>query len=206
MVLLHWKLQLSVGLRQIALVVYLLGGGAFLTWKVLLPLRRPINPRFAALQLERTLPGSKNSVVNYIDLRNENLPTAIRGALGRRAAKDAVQADVEQAIPGKKAGLAGGIAAGVAVVCLAADVHRRLPRLLPAARRHYRPAQPDRQPRRGARPDRVTRSPPEGGNATVPAGSAIAFTVRVEGDFLPDETPKLILTYPQSKDFRQPGR
>src|SRR5437899_12763414 len=48
MVVVHWKLQLSTGARQVALIAYLVGAGAFLVWKVVLPLRRPINPPFAA--------------------------------------------------------------------------------------------------------------------------------------------------------------
>src|SRR6516162_5691265 len=49
MVLLHWKLQFSTAARQIALGVYLFGAAVYLTWRVFLPLRRPINPRYAAL-------------------------------------------------------------------------------------------------------------------------------------------------------------
>jgi hypothetical protein len=201
MVLLHWKLQLSPPIRQVALVVYLLGAAAFLTWKVILPYRRPINPRFAALQLERTLPGSKNSVLNYVDLRDEDLPAAIRGALGRRAAKDAVHANVDEAISARDAGRAGGLAAAFAVLMLVlmftvgfGDFFRLLGGVLAPS---TPPPAVDPGPR-----NRITVRLPAEGNATVVAGSALDFAVRVDGDLPADEAqlPKLVLTYPQSKD------
>jgi hypothetical protein len=201
MVVLHWNFQLSTTARQIGLVVYLLGAGAFLTWRVVLPLRRPINPRYAALQLERILPGSKNSVVNYVDLRNEDLPPAIRGAIGRRAAKDAVQVDVEQAIPGKYAGVAGAMAGAVAFTCLVLMFAIGIGdffRLLGGVLAPMRPASVTPH----VQQNRITVRLPEGGDASVAAGSAIDFAVRVSGD-LPageDQAPKLTLTYAQSKD------
>ena len=201
MVLLHWKLELTPAVRQVALLLYLSGAAAFLTWKVALPYRRPINPRYAALQLERTLPGSKNSVVNYVDLRGEELPAAVHGALGRRAAKDALHANLEQAIPGKSASRAGGIAAVVGVAFLLlmfmvgfGDFFRLLGGVLI-------PTNPPPAPPVGPRNQIAVRLPVEG-NATVPAGSAIDFAVRVEGELPADDSqqPRLVLTYPQAKE------
>ena len=76
-----------------------------------LPLSRRINPYFAARQLERSLPGAKNSVVNWLDLHDENLPSAIRGAVGQRAARDLGQADLDKAVSARRAYWAGGVAA-----------------------------------------------------------------------------------------------
>ncbi len=78
---------------------------------VFLPLSRRINPYFAARQLERSLPGAKNSVVNWLDLRDENLPSAIRGAVGQRAARDLGEADLEKAVSDRRAYGAAGVAA-----------------------------------------------------------------------------------------------
>ena len=108
-------LILSPGVRQAGLIVYLLAAAAYLTAFVFLPLSRRINPYFAARQLEQTLPDAKNSVVNWLDLREANLPPAIRGAVGQRAARAVERADPEKAVSGQRAWTAGGLAAVCAV-------------------------------------------------------------------------------------------
>ncbi len=113
-------LILSPGVRQAGLVVYLLAAAAYLTAFVVLPLSRRINPYFAARQLEQTLPDAKNSVVNWLDLREANLPPAIRGAVGQRAAKVVAGADPEKAVSGRRAWTAGGLAAICAVAFVVA--------------------------------------------------------------------------------------
>lgn len=109
--LLDRLLELPAVVRQGACVVYLLAALAYLTAYVFAPLSRRINPYFAARQLERSLPGSKNSVVNWLDLHEENLPPAIRGAVGQRAAKDLGQADLEKAVSARRAYSAAGVTA-----------------------------------------------------------------------------------------------
>ena len=108
--LLDRLLELSPAVRQGTGVVYLIAGLAYLTVYVFVPLSRRINPYFAARQLERSLPGAKNSVVNWLDLHGENLPSAIRGAVGQRAAHDLGRADLEKAVSARRAYWAGGVA------------------------------------------------------------------------------------------------
>ncbi len=110
MLLDRW-LDLAPFVRQAACVVYLLASAVYLTIFVVLPLSRRINPYFAARQLERTLPGAKNSVVNWLDLHDEDLPSAIRGAVGQRAAKDLGRADVEKAVNARRTYGAATVAA-----------------------------------------------------------------------------------------------
>src|SRR5205085_6550446 len=74
---------------------------------LLVPLTRKVNPYYAARRVEALVPNAKNSVVNWLDLHRENLPVAIRGALGQRAAKDLARADLERAISGRRAGWLG---------------------------------------------------------------------------------------------------
>ena len=62
---------------------------------------RRINPYYAARQIEEALPDAKNSVVNWLDLREEKLPPAIKIALGLRAAHVLKDADPEQVTAGK---------------------------------------------------------------------------------------------------------
>src|SRR5438105_5233711 len=89
---------LSATLRLGAWCVWLVGLLFFLGATINRLLVRRANPLFLARRLEQTLPDATNSVVDSIDLRNETLPPAIRGSLGRRAAKDLASADPEQAI------------------------------------------------------------------------------------------------------------
>lgn len=75
-----------------------LGVAGFFFAQALYRTRREVNPRYAARQLELTNPDAKNSVINWIDLQEEKLPSAIRGALGVKAAKDLKKSDADQAV------------------------------------------------------------------------------------------------------------
>src|ERR1700722_13135742 len=119
-VLLDRWLDLAPVVRQTACVVYLLTSAVYLTVFVVLPLSRRINPYFAARQLERTLPGAKNSVVNWLDLHDEDLPSAIRGAVGQRAARDLGRADLEKAVNARRTYIAASVAAFCALAFLIA--------------------------------------------------------------------------------------
>ena len=74
---------------------------AFIGWRIVWPLTQRINPYYAAVQVEHAVPGDKNSVVNWLDLKDEKLPWTIRAAVGQKAAKDLSQA------PWKKPSAAG---------------------------------------------------------------------------------------------------
>src|SRR5207248_9952463 len=98
--------------------IYLTAALVYLGVTVVRPLTQHINPYFAARQVEQTLPGAKNSVVNWLDLHDEELPPAVQSALSQKAAKDLTKADLEKAVSGRRAGWAGGIVAGLVLVLL----------------------------------------------------------------------------------------
>ena len=98
MALLDRWFEFSPLTRQLGFVAYLIACGTYLTFALVLPLHRAINPYFAARQIETQIPQAKNSVVNWVDLRREPLPPAFRHAIGRRAAQDLSALDVEQAV------------------------------------------------------------------------------------------------------------
>src|SRR5262249_25889883 len=102
--------QFSLTTRQWALGIYAVLALAYLGVVFLRPLLRPLNPYYAARQVEHVLPGAKNSVINWLDLRHETLPSAIRGALSHRAAKDIGQANLEEAINGGRTLSLGAVA------------------------------------------------------------------------------------------------
>jgi hypothetical protein len=110
-------LELSAPVRQTMFVLFLLSAGVYLAVFVFWPLCRSVNPYYAARRLEETIPEAKNSVVNWLDLRHEQLPPPIRGAVGQRAARDAVAADIDQAISGRRTIWAGS-ATGILVLAL----------------------------------------------------------------------------------------
>ncbi|HEY1861329.1 MAG TPA: hypothetical protein VGG61_13295 [Gemmataceae bacterium] len=97
MALLDRWLVLGLGVRQLAFLVYActsLGILAALTFR---PLLRHVNPYYAARQIEQHIPSAKNSVVNWVDLHEQDLPASIKSAVGQRAAQDLGKVDLEHA-------------------------------------------------------------------------------------------------------------
>src|SRR5438128_8062698 len=109
--------DLSLAIRLLTFLVYLGAAGFCLVQAGLCFLRR-VNPYYAARQLEQTLPETKNSIINWLDLREEKLPAAIRSALGTRAAKDLKHADHERAVSSRLPLLLGAVALGLVLALL----------------------------------------------------------------------------------------
>src|SRR5258708_15707303 len=90
----RWAGGLPALTRQLALGGFLLMAlgylGVFLVW----PLLRSVNPYYAALRVEETLPAAKNSVVNWLDLHNQAIPPACRTPVASRAARALAKADI----------------------------------------------------------------------------------------------------------------
>lgn len=165
-------------LRQLALVVYLAGAAIYLGLTVVRPLLRQINPYFAARQVEQTLPGAKNSVINWLDLRQEKLPAAVHSALGVRAARDLSHADMEKAISGRRTLVSGLLTAVLTAVFLFLFLLLGPSQFASLMRRAFAPF--------ASTGGVVTRTRlhmlrPEGGNARLPGGVAVGIAVHVDG-------------------------
>ncbi|MFM7538435.1 MAG: hypothetical protein ACKO9Z_02125, partial [Planctomycetota bacterium] len=65
---------------------------------MLRPLVVRINPYYAARTIEASIPDCRNSVINWLDLRHQTMPAAIRGAVINRAARDIEEVDVNEAV------------------------------------------------------------------------------------------------------------
>jgi hypothetical protein len=115
-ILLDRRWELSAGVRQGALLAYFVGACTYLLLTVVRPMRWRVNPYFAARRLEDTLPGSRNHVINWIDLHGEKVPSVLKTTLGQRAAKDLAKADVDTAISTRRALTVGGTAGFLAAV------------------------------------------------------------------------------------------
>jgi hypothetical protein len=168
MVLLDRWLHLSTPVRQIALCIYGIAALAYLGRTAAWPLLRRVNPYYAALQVEHSLPAAKNSVVNWLDLRQQQLAPAIRGAVSHRAALDMARADMDEAINPRQVLRLGGGAVGLFVILLAVALFG------PGLGRVFQPFSASNQ-------TEIIIVKPEGGNATVSVGSAASFEVSVRG-------------------------
>jgi hypothetical protein len=98
-VVLDKYLNLPEWVRQGALGVFLLAFGVTASVAVIRPLRKRINPLYAAKQVESTIEDAKNSVTGYVDAQEKgNLNPTVRAALAARAARAAADADVNRAV------------------------------------------------------------------------------------------------------------
>jgi collagen type III alpha len=168
--------------RELLFVCYLAGASAYLAIFVAKPLTRRINPYFAARQVERSLPGAKNSVVNWVDLHGQPLPPAIRNALGVRAAKDLARVDLETAVSARRTGIAGGVAAVAAGLLVALLLSMGGGPFFDGLARAFAPF---RHPGPARTRTSLTLLRPEAGNATVMVGRGLSVAVEVSGK-LPD--------------------
>jgi hypothetical protein len=198
-------LTLSDVTRQTALALFALTSAVYLWLTVGRPLWRGVNPYFAARRMEQILPGSKNSVVNWLDLSRQTLPPAIRGAVGQRAAKDLAKADLEKAITGRRTAWVGAVTGLVGVIFLVLLFRFGSEPFFSLLRRAFAPFA-------GfsgniASGTRLTVLRPDGGNVTVPSGRPVTITVEVEGKVPNPQKPdalKLHLRYEGSGTQLEP--
>src|SRR5262249_309269 len=155
------------------------GFTALYTWFVLLrPIRRSVNPYYAAVQVEQTIPDAKNSLVNWLDLHDDNLPPSVTTALGQRAAADLKETDVQQAIRSNSLMWLGGITAGLVLGFLAAFIILRSDQFSSLLERTFSPFGLDGGIVHQTRINII--NPPDG-DATVGINSGVTIAVQVEG-------------------------
>ncbi|MHB1426449.1 MAG: hypothetical protein ACYC3I_25080 [Gemmataceae bacterium] len=171
------KLMLSQNARQLSLFCFLAGGVVYLFFAVLRPLWLRVNPYYAARQVEQQLQDAKNSIVNWVDLHEQPLPSAIRGALGQRAAKDLAHVDLENAISGRRTVWMGGFAGLFALAFLATYFAIGPSPFLSLFKRTFNPFGVGGVSTR----TQLTLLKPEGGDAIVTVGRGVNFAVEVTG-------------------------
>src|SRR5262249_5529393 len=199
MALVDRALVLPTWVRLLALLSYLVGAAVFLAYALGRPLLRRVNPYYAARQLEQTLPGAKNSVVNWLDLHDQNLPPVIHNALGARAAKDLSRADLEQAVSGQRNLWLGGILAGLALGMFILFILGP-GQFADLMRRAFAPLS---EGAIAARTQPILLLPKDG-NITVQVGQKVDFKVRVEGrepGEQDDDAPRLHFRYDRQEPY-----
>lgn len=65
--------------------------------------------------IEKATPGSKNGIINWLDLREQQVNPIIRDALSRRAVHELDSANMEEAIPTRNP-IRTGITVGVVLL------------------------------------------------------------------------------------------
>jgi len=169
-------LDLLEAVRVTAFVVFLVALCGYLGLFAFRLANWSVNPYYAARRLEETIPNAKNSLINWLDLRDEPMPPVIRGTLGRKAAKDLGAADLEQAVNGRRAlwlaGSVGGLVLVLLVWCLMGP--SQFASLL---RRAFIPFE------KGAiaHHTRIELLQPHGGNLTVGVREPVRIRVKVTG-------------------------
>ncbi|MFO0876693.1 MAG: hypothetical protein U0840_04915 [Gemmataceae bacterium] len=202
-VLLDRALLLAGPTRQTFFLVYAVASLVFLYFTVVRPLRWRVNPYYAARQLEQTLPGNRNHVINWIDLHEEKVPGVLRSALGQRAAKDLTAADIDQAISNRRALLVAS-AAGLQLVVLILLFFLFGPG--PFRSLVGRALAPFRSGEAIATRTQVQVVRPEGGDAQVTIGSPVVIVAEVTGrrpEVHAKDAPCLLYRHDESEPFRK---
>lgn len=159
---------------------------------------RRINPYYVARQLEHSLPDAKNSLINWLDLREENLPGAFRKNLSASAVEHFDESDPEPTLRRRQNGIMLGLLAvpvlGLIILLIVsrlAFVGSMMQAFLPfvdtsAARTH------------------ITLLLPESGDAETGPAQPVAFLARIEGRVPARnraDAPRLHYRYQPTEDF-----
>ncbi len=176
MVLLDRWLEFPPLVRQLALVAYLLAAAGFTAVALLRPFRAEVNPYYAARQVERAVPGAKNSVISWLDLHDEPLPESIRSAVGQKAAQDLRRADLDEVLYDRRLPWLGGAAGGLVLAALILFFLLRPAQFLSLLGRTFAPFSAGGIATRTT----VTLLQPAG-DITVPVSTPVDFRVEVGG-------------------------
>ncbi|MEI6685453.1 MAG: DUF4175 family protein, partial [Planctomycetota bacterium] len=109
-ILLDRFLALSSLARQFLFAGFAVSVGWWIYKRILTPLVQSVNPIYAALILEQAIPDAKNSLVNWVDLKNDRIPESVKLALGKRAAKDLKPHEDEEFVSSKQLFMIGTLA------------------------------------------------------------------------------------------------
>jgi hypothetical protein len=110
MILVDKYLNLSESIRQISLAGFLVVLAGVGYWLIVRPLRKRINPLYAAARVEKTIDDAKNSVTGYVEAQEKGeVHAAVKAAMSAKAAKAVGEADVNRAVDHRSLLVAGGI-------------------------------------------------------------------------------------------------
>ncbi len=160
---------------------------------------RRVNPYYVAHLLEDTVSDAKNSLINWLDLHDEELPTAFQKHLSARAAEQWEEGDAEQTVCKRQNWVLLSVLAGPIIgliVLIALSPSSAFGSLLHAFVPFYTPTSVVRT--------RIEHVEPKQGDVEVSPTQAVPFKARIEGripgSHRPD-VPKLYYRYQDSEDY-----
>jgi flagellar biosynthesis GTPase FlhF len=197
LILLDSWLTLAVEIRLLGLLGLCAGALFWMAIGVIGPLWRGLNPLYAAVVVEQTVPGAKNSVVNWLDLRDRPLPAAIRGGVAARAAREIARADIDRAVPVRPLLWQGGVLLGLLAAGIVVLSILGWDKFASLCQRCFAPFADTAI----AASTQITIILPEGGDAVVPVGHPVTFVVKVTGRVpAPASADALVLRFRYSPD------
>src|SRR5262245_50511683 len=102
-------LNLADWVRQVALAGLLATLAVVGYWLVVRPLRKRINPLYAAARVEKTIDDAKNSVTGYVEAQERGVHAAVKTAMSARAARAVSDADVNRAVDHRSLVVSGSV-------------------------------------------------------------------------------------------------
>jgi hypothetical protein len=161
-------------------------------------LLRRVNPYFVADQLERTSPEAKNSLINWLDLHEQGLPSAFQKHLSTRASDHFDALDSERTLPKRRNRILLGMLAvptlGLMILLLLGPA-AFLASMLRAFAPFYAPPEIART--------QITLLEP-GGDTEVGPAQALTFAAKIDGRIPPShrpDAPRLLYRYQANEDY-----
>lgn len=191
--------QLSSTSRVIAWLGGVGVGLAYLCFRLHHHILLQINPYYAARRLESTIGDAKESVINWLDLQDQEIPGAIRNAVGHQAIKDLSRASIDEATKSREpATLATAFGVGLGLLFLAFLWSPG--QIQSLAHRAFYPF--DEVPI--STRTKIELISPKDGHTTVTEGEAVQVRVKISG-LVPgrndEDAPKLQFRYNQNDPY-----
>ena len=178
-----------------------LGLVAFLFVQTVRCFFRRVNPYYVAHRLEETLLDAKNGLINWLDLHDEELPSAFQKNLSSRAADQWQEGDADQIVKKRKNWVLLGVLSlptlGLVVLLVLFGPAMFLQSMAHAFAPFYTPPTPILR-------TQLTLLEPKNGDVEVNPTQTVSFAARIEGR-VPignrTDAPKLRWRYQDNEDF-----
>ncbi|MFM7096265.1 MAG: DUF4175 family protein, partial [Gemmataceae bacterium] len=194
-----------LALSSLARQVLFAGLVASMAWwvykRILTPLVRSINPVYAALILEQSIPDAKNSVVNWVDLKDDRIPETVKLALGKRAARDLKPHEGDEFVSSKQLFLVGTLAGFLFFGLVLLLVFFGKAPFFSILGRTFTPFVETTIATRNT----VAVITPEQGNITIAMGMPVDIVAKVSGKLPPSgsaESPRLLMRYHENEPWQ----
>ncbi|MEY4945579.1 MAG: hypothetical protein RIR22_280, partial [Planctomycetota bacterium] len=200
-ILLDRFLTLSSLARQFLFAGFAVSVGWWIYKRILTPLVQSVNPIYAALILEQAIPDAKNSLVNWVDLKNDRIPESVKLALGKRAAKDLKPHEDEEFVSSKQLFMIGTLAGGLFFALVILMVIFGKAPFFSMLGRTFTPFIETTIATRNT----VAILTPEQGNITVAMGMPVDIVAKVTGKLPPagsPESPRLMMRYHENEPWQ----